>query len=205
MRRAYPISYLVHNPRRLHPTSSSSLTRLLREKNSSSYDNYPPAGVGYYKLSGLVRHITMAQSPILKRRRPSSDGDDDAQNAEDAERETLSSLSRPISPPPKTKRVKVRARIASPFRLTSIRDLSDEDNVGAVSLNDLIGDPLIAELWDFNYLHDIEFLRNHLDEDTRALTKIHVVHGFWKREDQNRILLHVSFVLAGSDLPIFSK
>ncbi|KAI1158852.1 tyrosyl-DNA phosphodiesterase [Nemania serpens] len=131
----------------------------------------------------------MAQPPI-KRRRPSSDGDDNAQDAGDNERATLSSLSRPISPPPRTKKVKVRARIASPFRLTSIRDLSDDDNIGAVSLNDLVGDPLIAELWDFNYLHDIDFLINHLDEDTRALTKIHVVHGFWKKEDPNRILLH---------------
>lgn len=154
-------------------------------KNSSSYDND--------RLSGLVRHNTMAQPPI-KRRRPSSDGDDNAQDAGDNERATLSSLSRPISPPPRTKKVKVRARIASPFRLTSIRDLSDDDNIGAVSLNDLVGDPLIAELWDFNYLHDIDFLINHLDEDTRALTKIHVVHGFWKKEDPNRILLHVSLL-----------
>lgn len=131
----------------------------------------------------------MAESSI-KRRRPASHGDDDAQNAEAAESSSLSSLSRPISPPPRTKRAKVKARIASPFRLTSIRDLSDDNNVGAISLKDLIGDPLIAELWDFNYLHDIDFLMDHLDEDTRALTKIHIVHGFWKREDPNRIVLH---------------
>lgn len=117
--------------------------------------------------------------PSLKRRRLSNDA-------------VLASLSRPISPP--RKRAKEIARIASPFRLTSIRDLPKSDNVGAVSLNDLIGDPMIAELWDFNYLHDLDFLIKHLDEDTRALTQVHVVHGFWKREDPNRLMLQVSLM-----------
>ncbi|KAI1146678.1 tyrosyl-DNA phosphodiesterase [Nemania diffusa] len=126
--------------------------------------------------------------PRTKRQRLEGDGNDDVPGAEDTEHATPSSLSHPISPP-RIKRAKVRTRIASPFRLTSIQDLSDDYNVGAVSLNDLIGDPLIAELWDFNYLHDIDFLMNHLDEDTRALTRVHVVHGFWKREDRNRLML----------------
>ncbi|KAI3332224.1 tyrosyl-DNA phosphodiesterase [Xylariaceae sp. AK1471] len=124
--------------------------------------------------------------PSTKRRRSSSG--DDAYDPRDTDHATPSSLSHPISPPRK-KRARERARTISPFQLTSIRDLSDQDNVGAVSLNDLIGDPLIAELWDFNYLHDIDFLMKHLDGDTRALTKVHVVHGFWKREDRNRLLL----------------
>ncbi|KAI1276034.1 tyrosyl-DNA phosphodiesterase [Xylaria sp. FL0933] len=128
----------------------------------------------------------MAEPPT-KRRRLSSE-DNNGSGAGDAGRATPSSLSHPISPPRK-KPKKERTRIASPFRLTWIRDLSDADNAGAVSLNDLVGDPLISELWDFNYLHDIDFLLGHLDEDTRALTKIHIVHGFWKREDLNRIAL----------------
>ncbi|TGJ81080.1 hypothetical protein E0Z10_g7690 [Xylaria hypoxylon] len=123
----------------------------------------------------------MAEPPTKRRRL--SDVDDDA-----PERASHSSLSHPISPPRK-KQNRERVRIASPFRLTSIRDLSDACNVGAVSLSDLVGDPLIAELWDFNYLHDLDFLMEHLDEDTRALTKVHVVHGFWKREDRNRLML----------------
>ncbi|TRX89311.1 hypothetical protein FHL15_009748 [Xylaria flabelliformis] len=129
----------------------------------------------------------MAEPPT-KRRRANTDEEDDAQAAGSTKHATPSSLSHPISPPRK-KKAKERMRVASPFRLTTIRDLSDALNVDAVSLNDLIGDPLIAELWDFNYLHDIEFLMGHLDEDTRALTKVHVVHGFWKREDSNRLLL----------------
>ncbi|RYC63831.1 hypothetical protein CHU98_g2371 [Xylaria longipes] len=129
----------------------------------------------------------MAEPPT-KRRRVGSVEDDSAPAAGVTDCAIPSSLSHPISPPRK-KKAKERIRIASPFRLTTIRDLSDALNVDAVSLSDLIGDPLIAELWDFNYLHDIDFLMGHLDEDTRALTKVHVVHGFWKREDPNRLLL----------------
>ncbi|RWA09538.1 hypothetical protein EKO27_g5558 [Xylaria grammica] len=123
----------------------------------------------------------MAEPPTKRRRLRDVDN-------ETSERATPSSLSHPISPPRKKKN-REGIRIASPFRLTSIRDLSDAYNVGAVSLSDLVGDPLIAELWDFNYLHDVDFLMEHLDEDTRALTKVHIVHGFWKREDPNRLLL----------------
>ncbi|KAI0437432.1 tyrosyl-DNA phosphodiesterase [Xylaria telfairii] len=126
--------------------------------------------------------------PPTKRRRASNNEDDGTPTASGSDRATPSTLSHPISPP-RRKKAKERIRIASPFRLTSIRGLSDALNVNAVSLNDLIGDPMIAELWDFNYLHDIEFLMGHLDEDTRALTRVHVVHGFWKREDKNRLLL----------------
>ncbi|KAI0132463.1 tyrosyl-DNA phosphodiesterase [Xylariales sp. AK1849] len=88
-------------------------------------------------------------------------------------------------PPPSQRKL-----LPSPFRLTTIRDLPDESNAGAVSLSDLLGDPLISECWEFNYLHDIEYLMDHFDEDTRALVKVHVVHGFWKREDRNRLSLH---------------
>ncbi|KAI0099018.1 tyrosyl-DNA phosphodiesterase [Nemania sp. FL0031] len=139
-------------------------------------------------INATAFHTKMAESLTKRRRLEIDSGDnDDALGAEETGR-TTPSLSRPISPP-SVKRVRTRARIASPFRLTSIRDLSGDENNGAISLNDLIGDPLIAELWDFNYLHDIDFLMNHLDEDTRALTKVHVIHGFWKREDQNRLIL----------------
>ncbi|KAI1308095.1 tyrosyl-DNA phosphodiesterase [Xylaria venustula] len=126
--------------------------------------------------------------PPTKRRRLSHDSNEDEGGSKETGRATPSSLSHPISPPRK-KNKREKTRLASPFQLTSIRDLSESDNVGAVTLNDLVGDPLIAELWDFNYLHDIDFLLGHLDGDTRALTKIHVVHGFWKREAPNRLML----------------
>ncbi|ORY65556.1 tyrosyl-DNA phosphodiesterase [Pseudomassariella vexata] len=118
---------------------------------------------------------------------------------------TLASLTHPISPPRKKTVAAVpnRKLLPSPFRLTTIRDLSPAANVGAVSLNDLLGDPLISECWEFNYLHDIDFLMNQFDEDTRTLVKVHVVHGFWKHDDANRqdqaaqydnVNLHVAFM-----------
>lgn len=98
------------------------------------------------------------------------------------------SVQPPSSPPPTTQEGKL---LPSPFRLTTIRDLSAEANVGAVSLHDLLGDPLISECWEFNYLHDIDFLLSHLDQDVRSLVKVHVIHGNWKREDPSRLMLEV--------------
>lgn len=80
----------------------------------------------------------------------------------------------------------------SPFQLTWIRDLPNTANTDAVTLRDILGDPLIAECWEFNYLHDIDFLISHFDEDTRHLVQVHIVHGFWKKEDTSRLMLQVS-------------
>lgn len=102
----------------------------------------------------------------------------------------LESLSRSISPPRKRKRSP--RIIKSPWQLTWIRDLPASENKDAVTLSDLLNDPMISECWEFNYLHDIPFLMNAFDPDTRHLVKVHVVHGFWKREDPNRQILMVS-------------
>ncbi|KAF9870321.1 tyrosyl-dna phosphodiesterase [Colletotrichum karsti] len=97
------------------------------------------------------------------------------------------SFTKPISPP--RKRNREARRIRSPFQLTWIRDLPEAANRDAVSLKDILGDPLIAECWEFNFLHDIHFLMSHFDDDTKNLVKVHVVHGFWKKEDPNRLAL----------------
>ncbi|KAH7031277.1 tyrosyl-DNA phosphodiesterase I [Microdochium trichocladiopsis] len=108
---------------------------------------------------------------------------------------TPRSLRRPISPPPSKARkiegeaTRARRVLQSPFRLTKIRDLGPDMNVDTISLSDLLGDPLISECWQFNYLHDVDFTMSHFDEDTRGLVKVHVVHGFWKRDDANRVAL----------------
>ncbi|KAK3374392.1 tyrosyl-DNA phosphodiesterase I [Lasiosphaeria ovina] len=121
-------------------------------------------------------------------------------------------LLRPISPPPKKRRMISEApedsgyletspgedkpcrppdkrRFDSPFHLTRIRDLPPELNIDTIGLNDILGDPLISECWEFNYLHDIDFLMRAFDQDVRHLVNIHVVHGFWKKDDSNRIEL----------------
>lgn len=104
----------------------------------------------------------------------------------------LESLSRAISPPKKQRREASRV-LASPWQLTWIRDLPEELNKDAVTLKDLLGDPLISECWEFNYLHSIRFLMDAFDPDTRGLVKVHVVHGSWKREDSNRQAILVIF------------
>ena len=103
----------------------------------------------------------------------------------------LESLQRSISPP---KRARKPVAIPSPWQLTWIQDLPEGDNKDAVTLRDLLGDPLISECWEFNFLHDIPFLMNAFDPDTRHIVDVHLVHGFWKREDGNRIELEVSLL-----------
>lgn len=118
-----------------------------------------------------------------KRSRNGADGD------ESSGFDSLKSLSRPISPPRKKFRQSNIQK--SPWQLTRIRDLSDEVNKDTVSLQDLLGDPLILECWQFNFLHDIPFVMNAFDESVRDSIRLHVVHGFWKRSDLNRIHLSV--------------
>ncbi|KAE8372423.1 tyrosyl-DNA phosphodiesterase I [Aspergillus bertholletiae] len=79
--------------------------------------------------------------------------------------------------------------IPSPFQLTHIRDLaaSSGNNVDAVRLRDILGDPMICECWQFNYLHDVDFVMGQFDEDVRRLVKVKVVHGSWKRDAPNRL------------------
>jgi len=81
--------------------------------------------------------------------------------------------------------------IPSPWQLTKIQDLPDSLNRDAISLKDVLGDPLITEIWNFNFQHDIDFIMHGLDRGTRHLVKLHVVHGFWKREDQSRLDIEV--------------
>jgi tyrosyl-DNA phosphodiesterase-1 len=48
--------------------------------------------------------------------------------------------------------------IPSPVQLTRIAGLGSHQNVDAVGLGDLLGDPLIKECWNFNFLFDIDFV-----------------------------------------------
>jgi tyrosyl-DNA phosphodiesterase-1 len=48
--------------------------------------------------------------------------------------------------------------VASPVHLTRIQGLAAHQNVDAVGLGDLLGDPLIRECWNFNFLFDLDFV-----------------------------------------------
>lgn len=127
---------------------------------------------------------------------PQGDDDDDDETSSEAEEEEgpkdKSGPKSRVEEPPQTedKIPGPPQRIfKSPFQLTKIRDLPPESNVDTVTLGDILGDPLISECWEFNYLHDLDFLMSAFDEDVRHLVQVHVVHGFWKQEDPNRLSL----------------
>lgn len=107
--------------------------------------------------------------------------------------DNIGTLSRSISPP--TKRARPSKAQASPWKLTWVRDLPESENHDAVTLKDILGDPLISECWEFNYLHDITFLMDAFDPDTRGLVSVHVIHGFWRQEDPNRQAIIVQMSL----------
>lgn len=48
--------------------------------------------------------------------------------------------------------------LPSPIQLTRIRDLPATQNVDTVCLTDILGDPMIKENWQFNYLLDVDFI-----------------------------------------------
>lgn len=77
----------------------------------------------------------------------------------------------------------------SPFQLTHIQDLPADYNADTVKLNDILGDPLIKECWQFNYLFDIDWLMTHFDSDVRDIVQVKIVHGSWKKEASNRIAI----------------
>lgn len=81
--------------------------------------------------------------------------------------------------------------MSSPFRLNRVHGLPADDNKDTITLHDILGDPLIKECWQFNFIHDIGFLMAHFDHDVRHLVDVHIVHGFWKKGDLNRKLLEV--------------
>lgn len=48
--------------------------------------------------------------------------------------------------------------IRSPIQLTRVEKLPGDQNVDTVGLSDLLGDPLIKECWNFNFLFDLDFV-----------------------------------------------
>lgn len=84
--------------------------------------------------------------------------------------------------------------VSSPVKLTHIRDMSSAsgNNTDAIKLKDILGDPMIRECWQFNYLFDVDFLMSQFDQDVRTLVRVKIVHGSWKKEAPNRIQIDVS-------------
>jgi tyrosyl-DNA phosphodiesterase-1 len=51
-----------------------------------------------------------------------------------------------------------RKYIPSPIQLTRIQDLPMESNLDTVGLEDILGDVMIRECWNFNFLFDIDWV-----------------------------------------------
>lgn len=84
--------------------------------------------------------------------------------------------------------------IPSPIQLTHIRDISDSTgyNEGCIKLRDILGDPMIKECWQFNYLFDVDYIMGQFDRDVKDLIQLKIIHGSWKKEAPNRIAIDVS-------------
>ncbi|KAL8936263.1 MAG: hypothetical protein Q9216_005025 [Gyalolechia sp. 2 TL-2023] len=80
-----------------------------------------------------------------------------------------------------------RRVVPSPVQLSTVNGLPTSSNIDTVSLGDILSDPLIKECWLFNYLFDVDFVMSQLDEDTRDMVRVKIVHGSWKKEDSNRV------------------
>ena len=77
--------------------------------------------------------------------------------------------------------------LPSPFNLTSIRNLPSSKNVDAVSLHQVLSNPLIKEAWVFNYCFDVDWMMSYFDSDIRSQVKVKIVHGSWRTENSNKI------------------
>ena len=88
-----------------------------------------------------------------------------------------------------TKSVLLPKCYASPFQLTHIRDMPADHNRDTVAIKDLLGDVMIKEAWVFNFLFDVDWLLEQFDPDIRHLVSVKLVHGFWKRESENKIYI----------------
>ncbi|KAK5075357.1 hypothetical protein LTS08_001576 [Lithohypha guttulata] len=79
--------------------------------------------------------------------------------------------------------------LPSPFQLTKVTGLLQEQNVDTVSLHDILGDPLIKQAWIFNFCFDVNWTMQHFDPDVRQLVDVKIVHGSWRKEDGNRLAI----------------
>ncbi|KAE8135018.1 tyrosyl-DNA phosphodiesterase I [Aspergillus pseudotamarii] len=159
-----------------HPAKRIKLSSSAPAETNQNHPESTEESSHIQGLESLRRSIT-PPSPSSRSQRRSQSQSAPPQPAKDAEeKEECESTQTP--------RV-----IPSPFQLTHIRDLaaSSGNNVDTVRLRDILGDPMIRECWQFNYLHDVDFIMSQFDEDVRRLVKVKVVHGSWKRDAPNRV------------------
>lgn len=70
----------------------------------------------------------------------------------------LPSVDQDQSMPNKSSNSSILNMVSSPVHLSRVQELAASNNIDTVSLEDILGDPLIKECWAFNYLFDVDFL-----------------------------------------------
>lgn len=68
--------------------------------------------------------------------------------------------------------------IKSPIRLTKIRDLPDSENLDTLSLDEILGDPSLGKMWQFNFMMSIPFVMQHIHKRCRSHIMSYFVHGY---------------------------
>ena len=134
--------------RRLHPVdqneSRAAIHSMLHANNGATMLN-PSANVS--TSSSLTRPIT---PPIIRRSN---------QAPIDLTEEDIPSTSGSVAPDLLEEYTHSGIKLnPSPIHLTEVEGLSSALNIDTISLQDIVGDPLVRECWVFNYLFDVEFL-----------------------------------------------
>lgn len=136
----------------------------------------------------VVKGLNRPISPPSSRRRQSRTPELSLQQAEEQHLQSQHTSVQLSSKDGKLKKNSLHF-ISSPIQLTRIKDFSPAQNIDTITLHDILGDPMIKECWNFNYLFDIDFVMQHIDADVRNLIKLKIIHGFWKKDDERRIRL----------------
>ncbi|KAA8895797.1 tyrosyl-DNA phosphodiesterase-domain-containing protein [Sphaerosporella brunnea] len=97
--------------------------------------------------------------------------------------------SKPEAPTPTT-----ALTSSSPFRLTRIRDLPNSENRDTVGVEEILGDVMLRAVWLFNYMHEIPWVLDQLDEDIKDHVEVNFVHGNWKADDGTRLTMEACFL-----------
>jgi tyrosyl-DNA phosphodiesterase-1 len=115
-----------------------------------------------YIHKGLERPIS---PPLLKRKSPAPNavivptwGFDDVPKATPTQASPLPEGEQDIPRERDSKQEESTKYVSSLFQLTHIKDMGSHQNVDAVQLKDILGNPMIKECWNFNFLFDVDFV-----------------------------------------------
>jgi tyrosyl-DNA phosphodiesterase 1 len=133
----------------------------------------PPLKRGATKIPGI--------SPPAKQSRYSVDGttlSSDGQSRNDKQPATKPGKDSP------DKNIKI---IRSPIRLYSVKDLPESENIDTITFAEILSpQSTLDEIWSFNFMTHLPWFRQFLGPENESRVKVHIVHGYWRREDESR-------------------